>query len=86
MTGMGASPFRPYTAWRRSACSVLVGNPVEGPPRWTLTTTIGSSNINARPNPSVFKAIPGPEVAVIPKSPAKAAPITAVIAAISSSA
>ena len=29
----GHSPFRPQTAWKRSACSVLVGNPVDGPPR-----------------------------------------------------
>jgi len=27
--GSGASPWRPYMAWRRSACSVLVGRPVE---------------------------------------------------------
>ncbi len=34
MIGMGASPWRPYIACSRSACSVLVGRPVDGPPRW----------------------------------------------------
>ena len=33
--GTGASPLRPNIACSRSACSVLVGRPVEGPPRWT---------------------------------------------------
>ena len=33
MIGSGASPWRPYIASIRSACSVLVGNPVLGPPR-----------------------------------------------------
>ena len=49
-------------------------------------TNIGNSNIKPKPKPSVFKAIPGPEVAVTATSPAKEAPITDVIAAISSSA
>ena len=33
-TGTGASPLRPNIACSRSACSVLVGRPVDGPPRW----------------------------------------------------
>ena len=33
MTGMGHSPLRPYNAWSRSVCSVLVGRPVLGPAR-----------------------------------------------------
>ena len=33
ITGMGASEFRPKRACNRSACSVFVGRPVEGPPR-----------------------------------------------------
>ena len=33
MTGIGHSPFRPNSACHKSACSVLVGNPVLGPPR-----------------------------------------------------
>ncbi len=32
-TATGDSPLRPYIACSRSACSVLVGRPVEGPPR-----------------------------------------------------
>ena len=31
--GTGASPLRPYIACNRSDCSVLVGSPVDGPPR-----------------------------------------------------
>ena len=86
ITGMGASPFLPCTAWSRSACSVFVGSPVDGPPRCTFIMTMGSSSINPNPSPSVFSAIPGPEVAVTPKSPAKEAPMIEVMAAISSSA
>ena len=86
ITGMGASPFLPCTAWSRSACSVFVGSPVEGPPRCTFIMTMGSSSIKPNPSPSVFSAIPGPEVAVTPKSPAKEAPMIEVMAAISSSA
>src|SRR5208282_307422 len=61
-TGMGASELRPYSACRRSACSVLVGRPVEGPPRWISQTTSGSSTATARPSASVLSAMPGPEV------------------------
>ena len=35
-TGTGASPLRPYSACSKSACSVFVGSPVLGPPRWIL--------------------------------------------------
>ena len=42
--------------------------------------------ITPRPIASPFNAIPGPLLAVTAKSPAKAAPSTLVIAAISSSA
>ena len=62
------------------------GKPVEGPPRWTLMMIIGSSVITARPIASPLSAIPGPLEAVTAISPAKAAPIEAVMAAISSSA
>src|SRR5438067_13805574 len=85
-TGIGASALRPYTAWYRSDCSVLVGIPVEGPARCTLTSTSGSSVPMARPRPSVLSATPGPELAVTPSVPAQEAPIAAQIAAISSSA
>ena len=84
--GTGASPLRPNIACSRSACSVLVGSPVEGPPRWTSMTTSGSSVITARPIDSDFSAMPGPEVVVTPRLPANAAPMAAPIPAISSSA
>ena len=47
--GTGASPLRPNIACSRSACSVLVGSPVDGPPRCTSTMTSGSSSDTARP-------------------------------------
>ena len=84
--GTGASPLRPNIACSRSACSVLVGRPVEGPPRWTSTTTSGSSVITARPTASDLSATPGPEVVVTPSWPAKEAPMAAPTPAISSSA
>ena len=69
ITGSGDSPWRPWIAISRSACSVLVGIPVEGPARWTSTITIGSSSIAASPIVSAFRSMPGaagrgdPEVA-----------------------
>ncbi len=86
ITGIGHSPLRPNTACNKSACSVLVGKPVEGPPRCTLITIIGNSVMMARPMPSPLSAMPGPLLAVTLIAPANAAPIAAVIAAISSSA
>ena len=86
MTGIGHSPLRPQTAWNRSACSTFVGKPVHGPPRCTLMMIIGNSVITARPSASDLSAIPGPLVAVTAISPPYAAPIVAVMAAISSSA
>ena len=84
--GTGASPLRPYRAWSRSDCSVLVGSPVEGPPRWMSQTTSGSSSETARPTVSAFRARPGPEVVVTPRCPPNAAPSAAPTPAISSSA
>ena len=55
--------------WSRSACSVFVGMPVEGPARWTSMTTSGSSTMTARPIASVFSAMPGPDEAVSPSAP-----------------
>ena len=43
------SPLRPNIAWSRSACSVFVGSPVMGPPRWMSMMTSGSSVMTARP-------------------------------------
>ena len=62
--GTGASPLRPNIACSRSDCSVLVGRPVEGPPRWTSTTTSGSSRQTARPIVSALSARPGPRWSV----------------------
>ncbi len=84
--GIGASELRPNNACSKSACSVLVGSPVEGPPRCMSQTTNGISTATASPIASVFSAMPGPDVVVIARAPAYAAPIAEVIAAISSSA
>ncbi len=84
--GNGDSPCRPYIASRRSDCSVLVGRPVDGPPRCTSTTTSGSSRLIARPSASDLRSRPGPLVAVTPSWPANAAPTATAAAAISSSA
>ena len=84
--GIGHSPLRPNRAWNRSACSTFVGRPVDGPARWTLTMTSGSSVMTARPIASCLSATPGPEVPVSASAPPYAAPIAAPIAAISSSA
>ena len=70
----------------RSLCSVLVGNPVDGPPRWTSTMTIGSSMIAASPSVSAFRSMPGPLVPVTARWPANDAPSAMFTAAISSSA
>jgi hypothetical protein len=69
----------------RSACSVLVGMPVEGPARCTLSTTSGTSAIEANPIASVFNARPGPEEAVSALTPAYDAPMAMQMEASSSS-
>ena len=86
MIGSGASPCRPYMACSRSACSVFVGSPVDGPPRWTSTTRSGSSRLMARPIASDLRSRPGPLVVVTPSAPPNAAPSAAPTPAISSSA
>ncbi len=65
----GDSPLRPYSACSRSACSVLVGSPVEGPPRCTSTTSNGNSVITASPSASDLSEMPGPDVVVTPSAP-----------------
>ena len=65
--GSGASPWRPYIAMLRSAASVLVGRPVDGPPRWMSTSRSGSSSETARLMVSLFSAHPGPLVVVTPE-------------------
>ena len=86
ITGMGLSPLRPYSACNRSVCSLLVGSPVDGPPRCTSMITSGSSVITARFIASLFKHIPGPDVDVQASAPAYAAPTADAQPAISSSA
>ena len=87
ITGTGASELRPKSAWSRSACSVLVGRPVDGPPRWMSTMTSGSSTIVASPIASLLSAMPGPRGGGDRERAARrTAPIAEVIAAISSSA
>ena len=85
-TTTGDSPFRPYRAISKSACSVLVGMPVDGPARCTSMTISGSSRDTARPMVSALRAMPGPEVLVTPSAPPKDAPSAAPTPAISSSA
>ena len=85
-TGTGDSEFRPNRTISRSACSGFVGIPVDGPARWTSTTTSGSSSVTASPTVSDFRTMPGPAEVVTPSAPPKAAPSAAPEAAISSSA
>src|SRR5439155_1088040 len=61
ITICGKSPWAGCRANCRSACSVRVGSPVEGPPRCQRKTTgPGASVIAANPNPSDIRAKPGP--------------------------
>ena len=85
-TATGDSPFRPYSAISRSACSVLVGMPVDGPARWMSQMISGSSTDTASPMVSCFSTMPGPEVVLTPRAPPKAAPSAAPTPPISSSA
>ncbi len=84
--GTGDSPFRPNIACSRSACSVFVGIPVDGPARWISQMISGSSTDTARPTVSAFSNMPGPDVLVTLSEPPKEAPSAAPMAAISSSA
>jgi hypothetical protein len=85
-TGTGASPLRPYMTWSRSDCSVLVGRPVDGPPRWMSQMTSGISSDTASPIASLFNEMPGPDDVVTASDPPNEAPIAAPTPAISSSA
>ena len=85
-TGTGDSELRPNITISRSACSGLVGMPVDGPARCTSTITSGSSSATARPTVSDFSTIPGPADVVTPSAPPNDAPSAAPTAAISSSA
>src|SRR5215831_1776339 len=68
-TGTGDSPFLPYRTISRSACSVLVGMPVDGPARWMSQMISGSSTETARPIVSILSVMPGPEVVLTPRPP-----------------
>ncbi len=85
-TGTGDSPFLPNRAMSRSACSVLVGMPVDGPARWMSQMISGSSTETASPIVSILSVMPGPEVVLTPSAPPNAAPRAAPTPAISSSA
>ena len=85
ITGIGLSPLRPKSTCSKSVCSVLVGKPVDGPPRITSTITKGSSSITAKFMASDFKQMPGPDVEVTPNVPTNEAPIVVQQAANSSS-
>ena len=82
---IGWSPWVPQRACIMSACAGLVGMPVEGPPRMTLTITTGTSAMTAMPRCSCIRENPGPEVAVSGFLPASEAPMQAPSEAISSS-
>ena len=62
-----------------------VGRPVLGPPRMTSTMTQGICAMEAKPIISCMRLKPGPEVAVSALAPAREAPQTAAMLAISSS-
>lgn len=81
--GMVMSPCPGCIHAIRSLCSDLVGSPVDGPPRCTLTMTHGISAIHASPMPSDIKESPGPAVAVIAFLPEYPAPTIAFIDSIS---
>ncbi len=81
----GWSPCVPHLHCMMSLWPGPVGTPVDGPPRITLTMTQGISVSMANPMFSCLSEKPGPEVAVRALQPASDPPITAAIAAISSS-
>ena len=85
-TGTGDSALRPKSTISRSACSGLVGIPVDGPARWMSRIRSGSSSVTARPTVSAFSTTPGPLEVQTPSAPPKLAPSAAPTAAISSSA
>ena len=68
-----------------SPCPTRVGNPVEGSPRCTLTSTQGVSVMIPRPRFSIIKLNPGPEVAVMALTPPHEAPSMVIMEANSSS-
>ena len=68
-----------------SACAGSVGNPVDGPPRWTSTKTQGVSVMAAYPKCSIMRENPGPDVTVNAFALPQTAPWIVIEAASSSS-
>ena len=79
------SPCVPQRACITSPWAGSVGRPVDGPPRMTSTMTHGICAMVAKPIISCIRVKPGPEVAVSAFLPARLAPQTAAMEAISSS-
>mgnify|MGYP000857340406 FL=1 len=79
------SPCVPQRACITPPCAGLVAMPVEGPERWTFTTTQGISPIAAMPRFSCISENPGPLVAVKAFLPAADAPMIAAMLESSSS-
>ena len=81
----GRPPLLPQRKKLISPSAPRVADPVEGPKRCTSTITIGISLPTAKDMFSLYRLIPGPEVAVITFIPAMDAPRQNPIEAISSS-
>jgi hypothetical protein len=79
------SPCLPHRSCMMSPCAGFVASPVLGPARSTSTTTQGTSPMTASPRFSCIREKPGPLVAVNALAPAREAPMTAAMLAISSS-
>ena len=84
--GTGHSPLRPNIACSRSACSVLVGRPVLGPPRCTSTMMQRQFGHHGQADRLGLEADARAAGAVTPMAPPKEAPMAMPMAAISSSA
>ena len=84
--GTGASPLRPNIACSRSACSVLVGSPVDGPAALDVDDEQRQLERHPQPDRLRLQRQPGPDVVVTASAPPNAAPSAAPTPAISSSA
>ncbi len=79
------SPWVPHRACITSPWAGFVAMPVEGPDRWTFTTTQGISPMTAMPRFSCIREKPGPLVAVKALAPETDAPTMAAMLDSSSS-
>ena len=82
----GNPPLLPQRRKLTSPSAPRVADPVDGPNRWTSTITMGISLPTAKEICSLYRLIPGPEVAVNTFNPLMDAPRQAPMDAISSSA